>query len=62
MSYGAYFMFYQCQKCGKKFKYSLDADKQELFGQCDVCHVVGTIVGEGCNEPDNKMEYEDISD
>ncbi|AYD40200.1 excinuclease ATPase subunit [Clostridium fermenticellae] len=62
MSYGAYFMYYKCPKCGKKFKYSLDADKQDVFGQCDICHVSGVLIGEGCNEPENKIEYEDISD
>jgi hypothetical protein len=37
-------------------------EKQNVFGQCDVCHVAGNLVGEGCNEPDDKIEYEDISD
>ncbi|KZL89231.1 hypothetical protein [Clostridium magnum] len=62
MSYGAYFMYYKCPKCGKRFKYCLDAEKQNEFGQCDTCHAVGVLVGEGCKEPDNNMEYEDISD
>lgn len=55
-------MYYQCPECGKKFKYCLDAEKQDVFGQCDVCNIAGTLVGEGCNEPDNRIEYEDISD
>ncbi len=46
MTWGAYFMFYECPECGKKFRYELDDISEESFGRCPDRHVMGTFVGE----------------
>lgn len=46
MTWGAYFMFYQCPECGKKYRWSLEDISDPAFGQCPACHVMGELKGE----------------
>jgi DNA-directed RNA polymerase subunit RPC12/RpoP len=58
MSWGTLWMFYECPKCGKKFKYSIEAMSDECFGKCPVCNEDGKLVGEGKSSPCDINEYE----
>lgn len=62
MSYGAYWMYYQCPNCSKKVKYSLDqlSENADEFGTCPDCKIAGQLTGEGTKPPQSKDEYEEI--
>ena len=46
MSWGTYFMFYDCPQCGEKYRWSLEDMGDKDFAQCPSCHAAGTLVGE----------------
>ncbi len=46
MSWGTYYMFYNCPQCKKKYRWSLDDVNDTTFGECPACHIQGTLVGE----------------
>lgn len=46
MSWGGYFFFYDCLKCGKKYRWQMEDMNELTFGQCPVCHAEGKLVGE----------------
>lgn len=63
MSWGVYWMFYHCPKCGHKFKSGADMITAHTFGVCPVCLTEGILVGEsGKNYPDDANDYEDTAD
>ena len=39
MSWGVYWLFYQCPQCGKKFKSGADTITEPTFGMCPACPV-----------------------
>ena len=61
MTWGAFFMCYECPDCGKKFKndISLIASLGDDFGRCPVCKTEGVLVKEGAVTGD-PLEYEEI--
>ena len=59
MTWGTYYFFYQCQQCGKKYRYELEGSSDEEFGYCPDCHVMGTFVGE---TKDNKQGEDKFAD
>lgn len=60
MTWGAFYMYYQCPQCGKKFKYAIDLlnEMGDQFGKCPICNIEGTFIKEGPNTPDS-LEYEE---
>lgn len=60
MSWGVYWMFYRCPRCGKTFKSGVDTITEPSFGACPACHIEGVLVGESGKEvPEDPYEYED---
>ena len=63
MTWGPSFMYYHCDKCGRKFKYEL-ALIPELgadFGKCPACKTMGTYEKDGARFPDD-ADYEEIDE
>ena len=58
MTWGAYYMFYRCPKCGKKFKYTLEDMTKPWFGKCPDCQQDGELVGETKELPADAEDYE----
>lgn len=63
MTWGAFYMYYECPECGKKFKSEegLIADLGEKFGKCPVCGTLGKLVHEGAI-PKDDLEFEEIDE
>lgn len=59
MTWGAYFMFYQCPECGKKFRWELVDLAEAEFGHCPACGAMGTLVGETKDLKQGERKYED---
>ena len=59
MTWGTYYFFYECPKCGKKFRHELEFASDENFGMCPDCKVMGTFVGE---TKDNKQGEDKFAD
>lgn len=61
MTWGAFYMYYQCPQCAKKFKFAIDLldEAGERFGKCPDCNVEGTFIKEGPNTEDS-LDYEEI--
>ena len=59
MTWGAYWLFYKCPKCGKKFKHALETMTESYFGKCPVCGEDGILVSETKDRPKDADEYED---
>lgn len=49
MTWGAQYMYYDCENCGEKFKYAIDLIPEfgDDFGKCPCCGKPGKLVGEG---------------
>ena len=63
MSWGVYWLFYQCPQCGKKFKSGADTITEPTFGRCPACHAEGVLVGEsGKASPSDANDYEDTAE
>ena len=63
MSWGVYWMFYHCPKCGQKFKPGLDTITEPSFGICPTCGAAGQLVGEsGKSYPQDADDYVDTAD
>lgn len=63
MSWGGYFMFYDCPVCGKKFKWSLEEVADAEFGQCPQCQAPGLLTGESKDLAQGEVrfgEYEEV--
>ena len=63
MSWGAYYMFYDCPQCKKKYRWSLDDINDTDFSNCPVCHIPGEFAGEtkDMKQGENKFgDYEDV--
>ena len=50
MTWGTYFMFYECPKCGRKYRWELVDLSDPQFGCCPGCGVVVTEVARYCPE------------
>lgn len=61
MTWGPYWMFYECQQCEKKYKYSLEDLQFPSFGKCPACKVEGKLVGESKESPADALDYEEVS-
>lgn len=61
MTWGAFYMYYQCPDCGKKFRYALDLlnEMGDRYGRCPVCGTEGTFIKEGPVSRDS-TEYEEV--
>lgn len=46
MTWGAYFFFYDCPKCGKKYRWGTEDISNTDFSKCPECGEAGTLVGE----------------
>lgn len=61
MTWGAQYMCYTCNKCGKKYRYATDmiADFGADFGTCPDCGSDGKLTLEGPVSPE-VCEYEEV--
>lgn len=61
MTYGVFWMYYECPQCGKKYKDSLDnmydEKDQDNFGKCPECSQMGRLVGESGKLPEDEQNY-----
>lgn len=46
MTWGSYWMFFNCPKCGKKYRWALEELPDPLFGKCPDCRIDGKLVAE----------------
>ena len=58
MTWGPYWMFYKCGKCGKKFKSSLEDIQLPMFGRCPMCKEEAELVAESKDFPADALDYE----
>jgi DNA-directed RNA polymerase subunit RPC12/RpoP len=61
MTWGPYWMFYKCNKCKKKYKYSLEDIQSPRFGKCPTCKEEGKLVAESKDAPADAPDYEEVS-
>lgn len=61
MTWGAYWMFYLCPRCGAKFKTETGLILEDSFGKCPRCKTEGRLVAESNNPPKNFNDYEDTA-
>ena len=63
MTWGPSFMYYHCDRCGKKFKYELALIPVmgDEFGRCPVCGTPGVYERDGARIV-NDTEYEEVDD
>ena len=61
MTWGAQYMCYTCEDCGKKFRYATDliAEFGSDFGACPKCGKLGKLTLEGPVSPE-VIEYEEV--
>ncbi len=60
MTWGPYWLFYQCPACGKKFRHTLDDTPDEVFAMCPSCKIKSDLKADSGNYPSNADEYEII--
>jgi len=58
MTWGPYWMFYQCATCGKKFRQALDDTTIEQLGMCPSCAIKGELKAESNHYPADANDYE----
>ena len=60
MTWGPAFFYYQCPKCGKKFKYAEDLIPVfgEDFGLCPKCGTPGKYEQDGARIPEDNLYFE----
>lgn len=60
MSWGVCFLYYQCPRCGRLFKYAADMIPVfgEDFGRCPGCGTPGTLLYDGARTPDDALYTE----
>ncbi|MBQ6900095.1 MAG: excinuclease ATPase subunit [Firmicutes bacterium] len=60
MTWGVSLMYYNCPKCGMKFKYALDLMQEfgESFGQCPECGSQGIYEYDGPRRKDDADYFE----
>ena len=59
MTWGPYWMYYQCKKCGKKYRYELDImSDDDTFGKCPACGGDGALKAETKDFPSDADDYE----
>lgn len=63
MSWGPCFMYYHCEKCGRRFKYATDMIPVmgESFGCCPDCNIAGVFEKDGARTPDD-ADYFEVED
>ena len=63
MSWGAAYMYYHCDRCGKKFKteLSLIPVLGDNFGRCPACLALAVYERDGAILPGDEL-YEDVDE
>lgn len=61
MTWGPYWMFYQCESCNKKYRYSLEDLECKSFGACPNCGLQGKLVAESKDNPESPEFYDIVS-
>ncbi len=61
MTWGPYWMFYQCRLCGKQYKYSVENIQMPTFGACPICKKEGALIGESRDKIAGAADYEEIT-
>lgn len=57
MSWGSYWMFYECPNCGTKYRWSLEELTDTRFGLCPNCDSESPLVAESKDLKHGEMEY-----
>ena len=60
MTWGPYFMFYECPKCGRKYRWELVDLSDPQFGCCPGCGSMGMLVGESKDIKQGERKYEEF--
>lgn len=60
MTWGPYWMYFQCSACGKKFRHELDGTPDDRFGVCPACNAKSKLTGESKNVPADGADYETL--
>ena len=59
MSWGAFWMYYRCPGCGRKFRWELGDLADPAFGRCPGCGREGALDGESGAPPPDPDSYPD---
>lgn len=61
MTWGVFFMYYECPECGWRFKYDIQliSKKGDDFGKCPNCNAVGRFIKDGAIDTDDS-DYEEV--
>lgn len=62
MTWGTYYFFYDCPKCGKKYRWELSNMNEDDFAKCPACQTEGTFVGETKNIGQGDKDFSDYED
>jgi|GEM_PF-353675 len=64
MTWGPYYFFYICSKCGKRYRWILDDMSEADFSNCPECHIPGELVGEtrDIGKEENKYAQNSFAD
>lgn len=46
MSWGSYWMYYDCPRCGYKYRWPLEEMSNPRFGLCPICDLAAPLVAE----------------
>lgn len=58
MTWGPYWMLYQCPACGKKFRHTFDDTPDDRFGICPTCDAKAELKAESRDNPKDADTYE----
>ena len=60
MSWGAYWMYYDCKNCGTHYRWTLDYLSDPDFGRCPNCGEENVLVAESKDlKPEDAGKYAD---
>ena len=59
MTWGAYYMFYECPECGRKYRWALEDMSDQTFGECPDCHMMGILRGESKDISQGEAKFEE---
>lgn len=59
MTWGAYFFFYSCPQCGKKYRWATEDMTDKDFSKCPGCHTDGVLVGETRDIQQGEASFQD---
>lgn len=58
MSWGPYWMFYYCDSCSKKYRFTLEDMECKNFACCPICGKKGELKAESKECPENPEQFE----